>query len=56
MTLGFESDKYAQYANLTPVVVETEVSDGVETLCVTIQENSVLFVDFTAKNGREERV
>ena len=57
MTPGFDPDKYEQYAHLVPETVETKVLDGVETLCVTIKENSVLFVDFSAaEDCREERL
>lgn len=54
MTQGFDAEKYEQYSHLIPRIVETDVRDGVETLCVTLKANAVLFVDFTASDGKKE--
>ena len=48
MTPGFDAEKYERYSHLIPEIEDTEVQDGVETLCVNLKANSVLFINFTA--------
>ena len=57
MTTGVEADKYEKYSHLIEEIEETEVQDGIETLCVNIKSNSVLFVNFLAnEDSKKERI